>query len=104
MAALFRRRAGGGAGEIGQAGEIALLQHQRISFLVRQHVLPELGAEARQPLVDGGQAILRRLVERAAGPHEAGVIAVEHARLLGIEAERLAPAIERRRCGHRARG
>ena len=67
---------------------------QRVSLLVRQHVLPELGAEARQPLVDGREPVLRRLVERGAGPHETGVVAVEHARLLGVKTERLAPAIE----------
>ena len=72
-----------GAGKIRQAGEIALLQHQRIGLLVGQHVLPELGAEARQPLVDGGKTVLGRLFERRAGAHESGVVAVEHAGLLG---------------------
>ncbi len=92
--ALLGGRARGGAGEIGQAGEIALLQNERVGLLVGQHVLPELSAEARQPLVDRRQAILRRLLERAARAHEAGVIAVEHARLLGRKAEAVAASIE----------
>ena len=83
-----------GAGEIGQAGEVALLQHQRVGLLVGQHVLAELGAEARQPLVDGRQPVLGRLVERAAGPHEAGVVAVEHAGLLGGQTERITLAVK----------
>ena len=65
MAALLGRRARRRAREIRQAGEIALLEHQRIGLLVGQHVLPELGAEARQPLVDRGEPVLRRLLERA---------------------------------------
>ena len=94
MPALFRRRTGGIAGKIGQTCEIALLQHQRIGLLIGQHVLSELGAEAGHPLVDGRQAVLRRLVERAASPHESSVIAVEHARLLGVKAEAVAPGIQ----------
>ncbi len=72
VAALLGRRARGGAGEVGQAGEIALLQHERVSLLVRQHVLPELGAEARQPLVDRREPVLRRLVERSRRPARNG--------------------------------
>ena len=87
-------RARRGAGEIGQAVEIALLQHQGIGLLVCQHVLPELGAEARQPLINGRQPVLRRLVERGAGPHELCVIAVEHAGLLGRKAERRKAVVE----------
>ena len=103
-AALRGRRARGGAGEVGQAVEIGLLEHERVSLLVGQHVLAELGAEARQPLVDGREPVLRRLLQRGAGAHEAGVVALEHARLFGIEAERCRAARKARRCGHRARG
>ena len=78
----------------GRPARSASLQHEGIGLLVGQHVLPELGAEARQPLVDGGEAVLRRLVQRGAGPHEAGVIAVEDAGLLRREAERGAPPPE----------
>ena len=94
MAAFLGRRARGGAGEVRQAGEIALLENERVGFLVGQHVLPELGAEARQPLVDRRQPVLRRFLQRAARAHEAGVVAVEHARLLGRKAEAVAPAVK----------
>ena len=93
-AAFFGGGTRRGAGEVGQAGEVAFLQHQRVGFLVGQHVLAELGAEARQPLVDGRQPVLGRLVERSAGPHEAGVIAVEHAGLLGGQTERITLAVK----------
>ena len=86
--ALLRRGARGGAGKIRQAGEIALLQHEGVGLLVGQHVLPELGVEACQPLVDRRQAILRRLFQRGAGSHELGMVAVEHAGLLGVQPER----------------
>ena len=81
--ALLGRGARGRAGEIRQAGEIGLVEEQRVGLLVGQHVLAELGAEAREPLVDRGEPLLRRLVERRAGADEAGVVALEHARLLG---------------------
>ena len=90
-AAFLGRRPRGVAGKARKPGEIALLQDQRISFLVRQHVLPELGAQARQLFVDGGEAILRPLVERTTRPHEAGVVTVEHPRLFRIKPE-LVPA------------
>ena len=92
LAAFLSGGLRGGAGEVGQPGKIAFLKQQRIRFFVRQHVLPELRAKTRELFVDRRQTILRRLVERAAGPHEAGVVAVEHARLLGIEPERPARA------------
>ena len=83
-----------GAGEIGQAGEVALLQQEREGLLVGQHVLPELGAEAGQSLVDGGEPVLRGLFQRGAGAHESGVVAVEQARLLGVKPERGVPPVE----------
>ncbi len=94
MAAFFGGGARAGAGEVGQAIEIGLVEDQRVISLVGEHVLAERGAEARQPLVDGGELILYRFVERAARAHEAGVIAIEHAGLLRRQAEAVAPGVE----------
>ena len=88
------------AHEIGQAREVVLaLEHERIALLVRQHVLAEGGAERRQPLVDLGEPRLRRGIERGAGALEHQVVALEHALLLGGEAELVASAMQRRRRG-----
>ena len=90
-AARPRRR----AYEIGQAREVVLaLEHQRIALLVRQHVLTEGGAERRQPLVDLGEPRLGLCIERRAGALEHQVVAVEHALLLGGEAELVASAMK----------
>ncbi len=83
-----------GAGEIGQTIEIAFVQKQRVGFFIRQHILTEGGAETGEPFIDGGELVLRRLLQRAARAHEAGVIAVEHARLLQAKAEAVTPDIE----------
>src|SRR5262249_7519047 len=64
-------------------------------LLVGQHILRELGAEGRQPLIDGSKTILSRLLERGAGADESGVIALENAGLLRTEAQRIASPIER---------
>jgi hypothetical protein len=94
LATLLRGSARRGAGEIRQAGEVALLQHERVSFLVRQHVLAELGAQAGQPLIDRRQPVLACLIERGAGPHESGVIAIKYPDLLRRQAKRIAPGME----------
>src|SRR4029079_1100651 len=64
-------------------------------LLVGQHILRKLGTEARQSLVDGGEAFLRRLLERGAGAHESGVVALHNTCLLRAETKRVAPLIER---------
>ena len=81
--ALLGGAARGGAGEIRQAGEIALGKRHHVGLLVGEHVLPERRAEARQPLADLLQPLLRRRIEPGAGAAEQRVIALQHARLLG---------------------
>ena len=94
-AALLGRRPRRRAHEIGQAREVVLaLEHERIALLVRQHVLAEAGAERRQPLVDLGEPRLGRGIERGAGALEHQVVALEHARLLGRQAELVALAMQ----------
>ncbi len=84
-----------GAHEIRQAGEIALaLEHERVFLLVGQQVLAERRAERGEPLVDLGQARLRRRGQRGAGARVLDVIALEHAPLLGREAELVAPTMQ----------
>ena len=91
VATLLGGGAGRRAGEVRQAGKIALLQDHREGLLVGEHVLAELGPEACQPLVDGGKAFLRGLLERGAGAHETGVVALQNPRLLGVR-----PSVSRR--------
>ncbi len=82
--------------EIGQTRKIVLaIEHQRIVLLVRQHILAEARAERRQPLVDGGEPFLRRRIEPCAGTLEPKMVALEHPRLLGREAELIAAAMQR---------
>ena len=71
-----------------------LLEHQGEGLLIGQHILAEGGAEARQPLADLRQPRFFAGVERRAGADEMGVIALQHARLLGGQPERLAPPVE----------
>ena len=79
-----------------QAGEVVLgFEHQGIGLLVGEHVLAECGAERRQPLADRGEPLLVRGVEAGAGAAEGHVVALQHARLLGREAE-LAAALPQR--------
>jgi hypothetical protein len=95
-AALLGGGPGSRAHEIGQTGEVLIsLQHQRVGLLVRQHVLTEGGAERGQPFVDLGEAPLLGRFKRRAGAHEHGVIALQHARLLGGEAKPLACGMKR---------
>ena len=82
---------GGRAGKIRQTGEIAFLQHHREGFLVGQHVLAELRAEACQTFIDRRETILRLLFDARTRPHETGVIALEHA----APARRLRPSVSR---------
>jgi hypothetical protein len=79
-----------------QALEIRLaLQHELVGFLVGQHVLGELRAEAREPLGDGGQPLLVLRPEPGARADEDGVVAVEDAGLFGAETQAVAPVVER---------
>ena len=79
--ALLRRLGRGLAQEGRQAVEIRLaVENELIGFLVGQHVLRELRAEAREPLGDRGEPLLLLRPELRAGAHEDGVVAVEDAR------------------------
>ena len=85
--ALLGGAARGRLGEVRQAGEIALAERHHVGLLVGEHVLPEGRAEARQPLADLLEPLFRRRVEPRAGPAEHRVVALQHARLLGRQAE-----------------
>ena len=103
-AALVGRGGRRFAHEIGQAGEIGLaVELHRVGLLVGQHVLAERGAERRQPLDDGGKALLLVGIERRALAAILGVMALQHARLLGGEAEAVALADKARRCARTGR-
>ena len=94
--ALLRGGARGVAHVIRQARQVRLaVEHQRIGLLVGQHVLAERGPERRQPLVDGGEPRLGGGIERRAGALEIQMIALEHPRLLGVEPEPVAGAVQR---------
>ena len=77
------------AREIRQPGEIVLAERHHIGLLVGEHVLAERRAEAREPLGDLLQPLLGGAVEPGAGTAEHRVVALQHARLLGRQAEAL---------------
>ena len=78
------------AHETRQPGKLRFaLKRQREILLIGQHVLAERGAERRQPLDDRGEARLRRRFEAGAGAAEGHVVTLEHAFLLGGQAERV---------------
>ncbi len=84
------------AHEVGQAGELGFaLDREREGLLVGEHVLAERGAQSGEALGDFGKPLLRRIVEAGAGAAEAGVVALQHALLFGIEAERVDAAHQR---------
>src|SRR5262245_15130555 len=94
--ALGRRRARRLAHKVRQSRQIVLaLEHERITLLVGEHILAERGAERREPLVDLSKPLARLGIERGTGALEHQVIALQHARLLGVEAKRLAALAER---------
>ena len=99
MTTLLCGGTGRRAGEVGQAGEIALVQQHHEGFLVGEDVLAELGPETCQPLVNGGEALLRRLFQRCAGADKTGVVALQDPRLLGVQVQRLAFCVESREPG-----
>ena len=84
------------AHEVGQAGELGFaVDGEREGLLVGEHVLAERGAQGGKALGDFGKPLLRGVVEAGAGAAEAGVVALQHALLLGIEAERVDAAHQR---------
>src|SRR5689334_7812938 len=99
MIPLLCGGAGGGLGEIRQAGEIAFLQHHRKGFLVGQNVLTELCSKTGETLVDGGEPLLRGQFYRGPGADEAGVVALQYPRLFSIEAQGGATPVEVRDAG-----
>ena len=95
-AAIGRRLRRRRAERLGQAGEIGLaVEDEHVGLLVGEHVLAEQCAERGEALVDRREPLLAGGVETRAGAHEIGVVAVEHAELLGVEPERRAPLPER---------
>ena len=93
------------AHEIGQAGKLGFaFEREGESLLVGQHVLAEVGAQRREAFDDFGKALLRRAVEGGAGAAKGGVIALQHALLLGVEAERIDLPASAHRCGGTASG
>src|SRR5262245_19444301 len=89
--ALRRRRARRLTDKIRQPRQIVLaLELKRIGLLVGKDILAERGAERCEPLVDLSEPLTRVGIERRAGALEHQVVALQHACLLGIAAERLA--------------
>ncbi len=82
--------------KFGKSGKLGfIVQRQRESLLVGEHVLAECRAEFRQPLDDLGEARLCGGVERGAGSAKRGVVALEHPLLLGGKPKRVALAHQR---------
>ncbi len=102
-AALARGLARGVAHERRQAGEIGLvLQDESKPALVGEHVLAEARRQLGQPLHDRRVARLLGRRQLGAGAHEVEVEALEHAALLGVEADPVAPLRAARRCARTA--
>ena len=87
MAALGGDARGAGEEKIRQPIEIVLIEQHEPRFFVRQHILAELRAKRRQPLVDRGEARLGFWRQPCAGAREIEMIAREHARLFGRKTE-----------------
>ncbi len=77
------------------ASSASSLKPQREGLLVGEHVLAERGTEFSEPLDDLGEPVFCRVIEGGSGAAEAGVIALEHALLLGVEAGRIGRAHHR---------
>ena len=73
--------------EIRQAVEIARVDKQEPGLFVRQHVLPELCAEGREPLANRGEACLCLRRQAGAGAGEIEMVTLEHPRLFGGKPE-----------------
>ena len=96
QAAFLGGRARGGAQEIGNPGQVLLaLEFENVALLVRKHILAEGRAQRCKPLVDLRQSCLGGRIKRGTGALEHEVIAIEHALLLGIEAEIAAANMQR---------
>ena len=80
----------------GQAVAIGLAEFHEPVLLVAEQMMAERGAEMRQPLVDLGHPLLRRLVEPGAGAVEAGVGALQQPHLLAGQPERGAVVVQQR--------
>src|SRR4051794_25089165 len=90
-AALVRCSAGCISQEIRKAREVFFaLQHQRVGLLIRQYILAECGAERREAFRNLCEPCLRGGIECRTGALEGDVIALQHPRLLGREAEVIA--------------
>ena len=73
--------------KIRQALKILLVQQHEPRLFVREHILPELSGERRQPLRDRSQSRLGVRRRTSAGADEIEVIATEHAGLFGRKPE-----------------
>ena len=99
MTALGGEPRGARDEEIRQAVEIAFVEQHQPGLFVRQHVLAERGAEARQPFADRRQARLGLRRRAGAGAGEIEMIALEHPRLFGGKPELVRIGLQARRCG-----
>ena len=94
-AALVGRGLGRGADEIGQAVEVGLRDLHGVGLLVGQNVLAERGTKRSEPRDDLGEPLHLGGVEACALATVFGVMALQHALLLGGKAEAFAPGMER---------
>ena len=93
--ALGRRLACRGAHEVGQPGQVGLgRQRETPARFVVQHVLPEARGQLRQFGHHRGIARAVRALQPGAGAHEVEVDALEHALLLGRQAQFIAPRMQ----------
>ncbi len=81
------------AQRIGQALEVRFALEDERGVLVGQHVLAELGVERGEPLVDGGELLLRFGVQLRATAREFLVAQPRESLLLGVQAGFLARAV-----------
>ena len=77
--ALARGFGGGGAGELGQAGDLGLAEGEHRLAFVGEDVLAELRAQRGEALDDGGEAIAFGIGEPGPGADEIEVVALEDA-------------------------
>ena len=94
-AARLGRLRRSGAGEIGQAREVAFLEHKAPLVFIMQHVLTEQRVQAREARGNLGHARLLSRIEQCAGAHEVEMVAIEKPKLLGRETELVAALPQR---------
>ena len=92
------------AREIGQAGEIAFVEHEAPFILVVQHVLAEMRMQRGHARGDLGHPRLLGRAEQRAGTHKAQMVALQKPQLVGREAERVALAGKAHRSARTAPG